>query len=303
MNNPTPVSAAEAGSTQPFVSVIVPVYNGADTIGCLLDALAAQTYPADRCEFIVADDASTDRTVEIVQARGGRFKVVRCPSNQGSYTARNGGLAQACGQLIAFTDADCRPAPDWIERGVELWQREGAPLIAGAVVIRPEVPGSAIQCYDAFFGIQQAFFAKKLNFGATANLFVERAVVDRIGGFDASLRSGGDRKFCRDAAALGERLVYGPESVVYHPPRTSYRDLAIKQIRISKGHVRIFKPWARLYILPLHARDPESFDRSRFSAGGLAFKLRFKAVYYSLEMLHVWVYGWGCLMRHALKRP
>jgi hypothetical protein len=158
---------------------------------------------------------------------------------------------------------------------------------------------SAIQQYDATFGIQQAYFARKLQFGATANLLVERRVLARVGGFDSSMRSGGDRKFCRAAVALGEAFGYCPSSVVRHVPRRSYGALAIKQIRISAGLVHLFPRWTRLHIFPLGARDPESFDAGAFASCNAFFRARFRAIYYSLEFLHLLVYGWGCLARRG----
>jgi glycosyltransferase involved in cell wall biosynthesis len=297
MSGGTSIGATPSESALPFVSVIVPVFNGADNIGTLLQALRAQSYPADRREFIIVDDCSTDTTVGAIEACGAEFRVVRCERNGGSYTARNHGLRAAVGSVIAFTDADCRPDLQWLAEGVQALTRQGGGLVAGAVSITPTDASSAIQRYDATFGIQQAFFAKKLQFGATANLLVERRVVTRVGGFDASLRSGGDRKFCRAAVALGETFGYCPLGVVRHLPRTSYSELAIKQIRISTGQVHIFPRWTRLYMFPLGARDPDSFDRSAFESCGAFFKARFRAVYYSLEFLHVLVYGWGCLGR------
>lgn len=298
MNEPTssPI-AANAPEVLPFVSVIVPVFNGAETIERLLEALKAQRYPADRREFIVADDASTDTTLATLERHASDFSVVACEDNRGSYNARNRAIEIAKGRFFAFTDADCMPDPDWLLEGVRALMIQGDGLIAGAVTITPTRSTSAIQRYDAFFGIQQAFFARKLQFGATANLFVDRTVLERIGGFDASLRSGGDRKFCRSGVQLGERFAYCPASIVRHLPRTSFSELVSKQIRISTGQVHIFPRWSRLYVFPLRARDPDIFDPQALAGENLAFRLRFRCIYYALEVLHVLAYGWGCLTK------
>ena len=95
------------------ISVIVPVYNGGDTLAACLQALQNQTRLPD--EIIVVDDGSTDDSAEIADRFG--LKVLR-QRNAGPAAARNLGAQRAQGQLLLFTDADCCPASDWVERMV-----------------------------------------------------------------------------------------------------------------------------------------------------------------------------------------
>ena len=291
----------------PFVSVIVPVYNGAGQIGRLLDSLRRQDYPPDRVEFIIVDDCSGDATAALVRAAAPRFALARQAVNRGSYAARNAGLARARGEVLVFTDADCEPEPDWLSAGVQALRRQGGGLVAGAVVIAPIARDSAVQRFDEAFGIQQKYFATRLRFGATANLFVARDALARVPAFDERLRSGGDRKFCQDCVAAGLAFGYCDASRVRHAPRTTFGELVVKQIRISTGHVDIFPLWARMQVKLLSAAAPESFDYQRFRRRETAaFKLRFRLVYYALEHLHVLVYGWRCLgkwLGRRLRRP
>jgi glycosyltransferase involved in cell wall biosynthesis len=87
---------------QPTVSVIVPVYKGERFLDEALESVAAQTYAP--LETIVVDDGSPDRCAEIAAGRPG-VRVVR-QSNQGVASARNAGLAEARGELVAFLDQD-----------------------------------------------------------------------------------------------------------------------------------------------------------------------------------------------------
>src|SRR4051812_27832091 len=98
--------------TPPFVSVIVPVFNQSEPLRACLRALNGQTSPRARFEVIVVDNGSTDP----VSVPTGSHSTVRVEgeSKPGSYAARNRGVAIARGSVIAFTDADCVPAADWV---------------------------------------------------------------------------------------------------------------------------------------------------------------------------------------------
>ena len=100
----------KAQDNLPFVSVIVPVYNGAGTIDQTIESLLKQTYPHPRYEILVVNNASTDNTKDIVESfllgSGGRVRCVYEEKKGISY-ARNSGIEQAQGEIIAFTDDDC----------------------------------------------------------------------------------------------------------------------------------------------------------------------------------------------------
>src|SRR3712207_160037 len=102
----------EQGEGLPYVTVIVPVYNDAGRVGSCLAALEAQTYPRQRYEVIVVDNGSTDATPAVVQSFRVRLLFER--QVRSSYAARNAGLAEAKGVIIALTDSDCTPTPGWL---------------------------------------------------------------------------------------------------------------------------------------------------------------------------------------------
>ena len=99
-----------------FVSVIIPVYNDSERLKLCLEALENQTYSKDLYEVIVVDNASEEDIKSIV----GQFSQAKYTyeSQSGSYVARNKGISIARGEILAFTDSDCIPASDWIEKGV-----------------------------------------------------------------------------------------------------------------------------------------------------------------------------------------
>ena len=92
-----------------FVSVIIPVYNDLKLLSTCLECLDRQTYPKTRFEVLVVDNGS-DLPVQPIVSRYSNVKLEK-ESMPGSYAARNRGIAAARGEILAFTDADCRPSP------------------------------------------------------------------------------------------------------------------------------------------------------------------------------------------------
>ena len=176
-----------------FVSVIIPVYNDSARLRLCLEALSKQTYSQALYEIIVVDNASEEDIQSIV----GQFSLAKyaCERQAGSYIARNQGLTVARGDVLAFTDSDCIPAIDWIEKGVDqLLSHPDCGLVAGKInmffqnVDRP----TAVELYEKI--VLNFFQEKKIRdhqFGMTANIFTRRAVIDDVGGFDGTLKSGG----------------------------------------------------------------------------------------------------------------
>jgi glycosyltransferase involved in cell wall biosynthesis len=216
----------------PFVSVVVPVLNNQDGIRALLKALSGQAYGRDRFEVIVADNGSRDRITDVVeQARQDlaptEVKLVFERDILGSYAARNKGLEATRGQIIAFTDSDCLPAAEWIERGVAALLTEDCDLAAGrvAMTFRPK--------------LNQNMYVEDASFGATANLFVRRSAIDHGGVFCGELTSGGDYEFGRRLTAQGAKLVYVHDAVVAHPARATFRGILRKTRRIAIGQKQL----------------------------------------------------------------
>jgi glycosyltransferase involved in cell wall biosynthesis len=107
-----------AESPMLHLSVIIPTLNEAAYLPNLLEALAAQTHPAD--EIIVADAGSTDGTVELARACGARVVRGGMPA-----VGRNAGAKVASSELFFFLDADVVPPPGFLERTVTEFLRKG----------------------------------------------------------------------------------------------------------------------------------------------------------------------------------
>jgi glycosyltransferase involved in cell wall biosynthesis len=123
----------------PLVSIVIPTFNRRIQVLQALESIANQSYP--HLEAIVVDDASTDDTIEAIEA--GRFpmpvQIVRLDKNSGPSEARNRGIAEATGDYIAFLDSDDRWLPEKIALQVAVAERSSNPnlvLIYTQAVIR-----------------------------------------------------------------------------------------------------------------------------------------------------------------------
>lgn len=221
------------------MSVIIPVFNDAGPLAECLKALARQTFPADRTHVLVVDNGST-QDIGAVVARELPSAVVLHESTPGSYAARNRGLASATGDILAFTDADCQPNPDWLEQGVAaLKERPDVGLVGGEVEVFPKSPGrpTGAELYDMTFGLRQRHYIEKMHFGVTANLFTRRSVVDRVGPFSSQLKSSGDYEWGQRVWAAGFAQLHWPAARVRHPARGTLRQLFHKARRVAGGRI------------------------------------------------------------------
>lgn len=217
---------------RPVVSVVVPVRDDARLPGCLA-ALRAQTWPAALLDVVVVDDGSRRSPGPLPAAR----LLTQPPA--GSYAARNAGVRAARGQVLAFTDADCLPAPTWVEAAVAALSA-GTDVVAGHVEVfaaHPDRP-RPVEAYEVVHAFPQEAYARR-GCCTTANLVTTRALFERVGAFEASLQSGGDIEWTRRATASGAVLAYVPDAVVRHPARRTVREAYAKSVRVQSGvHAR-----------------------------------------------------------------
>jgi glycosyltransferase involved in cell wall biosynthesis len=194
-------------------------------------ALLSQNYPADEYEIIMVDNNSTDRSVEIVQ-RYPRLKLLVEPT-QGSYAARNRGIAESKGAIIAFTDGNCLPSTDWLQKISAALLSPDVGIVQGSVRFAPDSsPFSMLAAYEW----EKASYifssnSKELYYGYTSNMAVRRCLFDKLGPFLA-LDRGGDVVFVR--RAIDE---YSCSIVRYYP------DICIHHLEITSVWKYYQKQW------------------------------------------------------------
>nr|MDQ3936680.1 glycosyltransferase family 2 protein [Actinomycetota bacterium] len=197
------------------VTVIVPAWNAADTLGRTLDALSRQRLD-EPFEVVVVDNGSSDGTASVLEGVPGSVRVVRREEHGLAGEARNDGVTAARGEILAFTDADCFPREDWLASGLRAL-RAGADLVQGRVVPDGAVtmgPFDRALWVSADDGLYQ-----------TANLFVRRSVFEAAGGFEDPIDDPLAAPFGEDvllgwrARRAGARSAFCESAVVEHAVR------------------------------------------------------------------------------------
>lgn len=220
----------------PFVSVIIPVLNDTERLKICLEALESQTYPKDNYEIIVVDNDSYESIGPVVSGFG-QVKLGH-ESRRGAYVARNRGTSLAKGEILAFTDSDCIPAPDWIDKGVaNLLRVPNCGLVAGRIefIFKNQDKPTAVELYDSIKFLQQERYIEVAKFSTTANLFTFKSVFENIGCFNDMLKSSGDKDWGQRVFSTGYELIYADDTCVAHPARHSLDQLYRKIVRITRG--------------------------------------------------------------------
>jgi glycosyltransferase involved in cell wall biosynthesis len=219
-----------------YVSVVIPVYNDAAALKLCLDALEKQTYPKKSFEVIVVDNNSDDRIDPLVEEYA--RTVLTYEKQPGSYAARNKGLSIARGDIIAFTDSDCIPAADWIEKGVSNFlQTDNCGLVAGKIklMFRNADRPTPVEIYESLTAFDQKNKVESFMHGVTANLFTHRSVFARVGIFNPELKSGGDVEWGKRVYHYGYKQIYAVDCCVQHPARRTLAQLFKKVTRVEGG--------------------------------------------------------------------
>lgn len=197
------------------VSVIVPARNEQARLEACLESLLHQDYRGGY-EVIVVDDHSTDGTAAVA-ARFGITVLRLADGNAGGAAGRNAGVEHARGEVVAFTDADCRPAQNWLQHLMAPFQDPVVGVCGGEIV---GLGNSMVARYveaAGIFRLDSRMRAKPWPILVTANVAYRKTVFEALGPFDASLRGAADMEMSWRVAQDGRFRVVGcPTAVVYH---------------------------------------------------------------------------------------
>jgi glycosyltransferase involved in cell wall biosynthesis len=217
----------------------VPFYNVAPYLAECVEGLLDQSIPRDAYEIILVDNNSTDGSTEVAHSFAG--VTVLLQATQGSYAARNMGIARARGDVIAFIDPDCRPAHGWLQSILAAMTSPACSIALGRRHYGSSVTLELLSAYEAEkLTFILAHGKKELFFGYTNNMAVRRSVFEALGNFPERMR-GGDTIFVRRVVdALGCDVVrYLPEMEVDHLEITTVADYYRKRQVYGHSNERI----------------------------------------------------------------
>lgn len=224
----------------PKVSIIVPVKNGASKIKDLLDSLMQVDYDRNKLEIIVVDGCSTDGTREIVA----QYPVkLLTEEKTGVNTARNTGIKNSTGEIIAFTDHDCVVPKNWVKKIVENLEDSKIACVGGQI-LRYYDDFLARYADESIIPVMRIFKKKVImdkisspvNYPVGCNFAVKREAVEKTGFFDERFQYGFDElEFAERVCENGYKILLTPEILVRHKHRSTLTGLLKQAFRYGQG--------------------------------------------------------------------
>ncbi len=230
----------------PSVTVVVPVRNCEKTIGKTLDALGKIDYPRDRLEVIVVDGISSDKTKDIVQ----QYPVRLLTQNaEGLNQARNAGLENSTGEIIAYTDGDCVVSPKWLRKIVDNFDDPEVGAVGGNVegykkdnLFAQYADNSVIRVMPFSSRRVTLDHLKPFLYAPGCNMAFRRSTLEKAGLFNPNIRYGFDEfETLERIIKSGYKIVFDPEVLVQHQHRSSLREIMRQAFNYGTGGALLVK--------------------------------------------------------------
>ncbi len=219
----------EPDGATPALSVIVTCFNRASTIGETLAGLATQRWDGP-WELIFADNGSTDGSISMFEAwaRGNpqvRTQFIDASAERGKHFALNKAISASRAPALAIVDSDDVPGEGWL--GAMGRALAVHPIVAARMDLDRLNSGWARDSWGGFQGqeLERLPFAPHLVHAAGASMGVQKAIIDRIGGFDPHSGCLEDTEFCIRAQVAGFEITFVPEAVIHYRARSDLRAL------------------------------------------------------------------------------
>ncbi|MGF7214082.1 glycosyltransferase involved in cell wall biosynthesis [Spirosoma lacussanchae] len=224
-------------------SVVIPTYQRLPLLNRCLDALSQQTLSTDAFEVIVVDDGNQLAVAEAIMAfcrrTGIQTHYLGQRTRRGPAAARNRGWLSARAPIVAFTDDDCLPQPDWLSAALAQFD-QGVTVVTG----RLQMPLPDQPTYHD----RTTAFLETAEF-ITANCFCRKSALDQVGGFEESFaiawREDSDLQF--KLLQAGHVPSPCPEAVVIHPMRPAPWYAPLRDERKNQYDALLFKRHPQLF--------------------------------------------------------
>lgn len=233
MNVPDALSSdSDPSESDPYISVIIPCYNGRRFLGACLDSLQHQTY--SRYEIIVVDDGSTDGSAQLVTPPA---RLISTGGRAGAGAARNLGAQKARGDYLLFTDADVVAPPEWIEKTARTIVDRKIKCGGGGYA------GPVEDTFIQWFAFEELAWRRRNYYGevetlVSNNLFCERKLFNTTGGFPETYcaASSEDMEFSWKVSR-NHKLWWDRDNGVFHNFTPTVRDYLRQQSRFARDAV------------------------------------------------------------------
>jgi glycosyltransferase involved in cell wall biosynthesis len=212
----------------PRISVVVASYNGDRTLKACLESLQRLNYPD--YEVILVDDGSTDTTPQIAFLNHD-VRFIRHEQNRGLSVARNTGIAAATGEIIAFTDSDCRADEDWLYYLASTFLESDFAGVGGPNLFPPEDSAVAAAVMASPGGPAHVMLTdRQAEHIPGCNMAFYKWALVEAGGFDPMFRRAGDDvDICWRVEQAGYKIGFSPAAFVWHYRRSAVHDYLKQQ--------------------------------------------------------------------------
>jgi cellulose synthase/poly-beta-1,6-N-acetylglucosamine synthase-like glycosyltransferase len=255
------------GSDLPTVTLVVAAHDEEPVIARRLDNLLDLDYPRDRLELVVASDASTDRTDEIVESFASRgVRLERCPRG-GKVAAQNRAVGTAAGEIVAFSDANATWAPDALRKLVRSFADPEVAYVCGRLQLET---GDGRNKEGVYWRYEMALRSAESKLDSVTGGNGSIYAVRRHDYVEVDPRFGHDLSLPYVLVQRGLRAVYDPEALAYEKATPSNEDEYRRKVRMFEHCWAIVLEGKMLRGLrPLYLLEVISHRHLRYASGVL----------------------------------
>jgi len=226
---------------QPFFSIIIPTYNRQSQLTTCLQSITRLDYPRKCFEVIVVNDGG-DKTLEAIVDQFHNqinLSLITQP-HAGPAAARNIGATKAKGELLAFTDDDCIPAPDWLQVLASYFTERSDCIVGGRTInlLTNNIYSTMSQLILDVVYRHYNSNPNQSRFFATNNMALPSDLFFVMSGFDPHFTTSEDREFCDRYLYHGFQLIYASEAIVYHTHTLKFRTFCQQHFNYGRGAFR-----------------------------------------------------------------